>query len=121
MRSVADRIKLRASADGGFTMIIALGVMLVTSLLLVAAFTVANGDVTSSKRDTVQKQAYYASLAGIQAYEYKLQAEPDYWETAANRPQRCPKKPASAMKSSCWRPAHSPRAPNAARPTRSRR
>lgn len=83
MSSVADRIKLRASAESGFTMIIALGVMLVTSLLLVAAFTVANGDVTSSKKDTVQKQAYYASLAGIQAYEYKLQAEPDYWESCS--------------------------------------
>ncbi len=64
-------------------MIIALGVMLVTSLLLVAAFTVANGDVSSSKRDTTQKQAYYAALAGIQNYEYKLEAEPDYWETCA--------------------------------------
>ena len=62
-------------------MIIALGVMLVTSLLLVAAFTVADGDMSLSRSDTTQKQAYYAALAGIQEYEYKLQNNPDYWET----------------------------------------
>src|SRR5271165_2926374 len=69
------------ATDGGFTMIIALGVMFVTSLLLVAAFTVANGDSHLSYRDAAQKQAYYAALAGVQQYEYKLQANPDYWET----------------------------------------
>jgi Tfp pilus assembly protein PilX len=62
-------------------MIIALGVMFVTSLLLVAAFTAVNGDVKASYEDTTQKQAYYAALAGIQEYEYKLQDNPDYWET----------------------------------------
>ncbi len=62
-------------------MIIALGVMFVTSLLLVAAFTAANGDIRLSHEDTTQKQAYYAALAGIQEFEYKLQVNPDYWET----------------------------------------
>lgn len=62
-------------------MIIALGVMLITSLLLVGAFTVANGDIQLSHTDATQKQAYYAALAGIQEYEYKLQNNPDYWET----------------------------------------
>lgn len=71
----------RARAEGGFTMIIALGVMFVTSLMMVAAFTVANGDTHLSKIDTTQKQAYYAALAGIQEYEYLLQANPDYWQT----------------------------------------
>lgn len=62
-------------------MIIAIGVMFVTSLLLVAAFTVANGDIHLSHNDTTQKQAYYAALAGVQQYEYLLQSNPDYWET----------------------------------------
>jgi Tfp pilus assembly protein PilX len=83
MTRAARIIRARTLDEDGFTMIIALGVMLVTSLLLVAAFTVANGDVTASKRDTAQKQSYYASLAGVQAYEYKLQAEPDYWQSCA--------------------------------------
>ena len=71
------------SAQDGFTMIIAIGVMLVTSLLLVAAFTVANGEVQNSYQNTAEKQAYYAALAGVQQYEYLLQANPDYWQTCA--------------------------------------
>ncbi len=62
-------------------MIIALGVMMVTSLLMVAAFTAANGDIRLSHQDLTQKQAYYAALGGIQQYEYKLQANPSYWQT----------------------------------------
>ncbi len=67
-------------AQEGFTMIIAIGVMFVTSLLLVAAFTVANGEVQNSHVSVVQKQAYYAALAGVQQYEYLLQANPNYWQ-----------------------------------------
>lgn len=82
--SVIERIRqARAAArrEDGVTMIIAMLVMLVTSLLLVAAFTAANGDTQLSHADLTQKQAYYAALAGVQEYEYKLEANPDYWET----------------------------------------
>jgi Tfp pilus assembly protein PilX len=68
-------------AEGGFTMLIAIGVLFVSGLLMVAAFTVANNDTHLSHVDTVQKQAYYAALAGIQEYEYRLESEPNYWET----------------------------------------
>jgi Tfp pilus assembly protein PilX len=71
-------------AQDGFTMIIAIGVMFVTGLLLVAAFTVANGDVHTSQRATLEKQAYYAALAGVQQYESQLQSEPNYWQTCKN-------------------------------------
>ena len=67
--------------EAGFTMIVAMLVMLVTSLLLVAAFTAAEGDVHQSHTDLTQKQAYYAALAGVQEYEYQLEANPDIWET----------------------------------------
>jgi hypothetical protein len=73
-------IRLVLRAQEGFTMIIAIGVMFVTSLLIVAAFTVANGDVHLSAIDSQQKQAYYAALAGVQQYEYLLQANPNYWQ-----------------------------------------
>ncbi|HXB16607.1 MAG TPA: hypothetical protein VNV44_12795 [Solirubrobacteraceae bacterium] len=72
--------RLRPRAQDGFTMIIAIGVMFVTALVLVAAFTVANGDVHNSRRSTLEKQAYYAALAGIQEYEVLLQQEPNYWQ-----------------------------------------
>ncbi len=62
-------------------MIVALGALLVTGLLIVAAFSAANGDVFLSHRDTTQKQAYFAALAGIQEYEYQLQNNPNYWQS----------------------------------------
>ena len=65
-------------------MIIAIGVMFVTGLVLVAAFTVANGDVHNSHRSTLEKQAYYAALAGVQQYEALLQSEPNYWQNCNN-------------------------------------
>ena len=74
-------IMRRLRSDEGFTMMIVLGVMLVTSALLVAAFTGSGEDVTLSHRDTIEKQAYYAALAGVQEYEYKLESNPDYWQT----------------------------------------
>ncbi len=73
-------LRRAARDERGFTMIIAIGVMFVTGLILVAAFTVANGDVHNSQRDLGSKQAYYAAIAGIQQYEYELQAEPNFWQ-----------------------------------------
>ncbi len=67
--------------ESGFTMIIALSVMLIASMLLVATFTAANGDIHQARMDLSQKQAYYAALAGIQEYEYHLQANPNYWQS----------------------------------------
>jgi hypothetical protein len=89
-----DRLRLvsaHARLEDGFTMIVTLGVMLVTSLLLAAAFTAANGDIELSRSDLTQKQAYFAALAGVQAYEHQLQVNPNFWETCeslkANLPQ----------------------------------
>ncbi len=77
-------LRTRLRAEQGFTMIIAIGVMFVTSLILVAAFTIANGDVQNSHTSEAQKQAYFAALAGVQEYEYLLQANPDYWQTCGH-------------------------------------
>jgi hypothetical protein len=73
--------RLAPSAEDGFTMIIAIGVMLIASLLLVAAFTASDGDIQLSHDDTIQKQANYAALAGVEEYQYRLEKEPDYWQT----------------------------------------
>lgn len=69
------------AAQGGFTMIVTIGVLFITGLLLVGAFTIARGEIGTTQRNTQDKQAYYAALAGVQEYQYQLQANPDYWET----------------------------------------
>jgi hypothetical protein len=60
-------------------MIVALLVMLVTSLLVTAAFVGANGDIKLTRTDTSQTKAYYAALAGISEYKYQLKSNPNYW------------------------------------------
>jgi Tfp pilus assembly protein PilE len=77
---ILRKIRALLRSQDGFTMMLALSVMLVTSLLLVAGYTATNGDIQTSHRDTLQKQAYYAALAGIQQFEYQMQANPNYWE-----------------------------------------
>jgi Tfp pilus assembly protein PilX len=62
----------------GVTMIILLGVMLVTSLLVVVAFTSANGEVHLTNTDRAQKKAYYAAEAGLEDYEYHLTQDGNY-------------------------------------------
>ncbi len=76
----AIRAAQRARAEDGFTMLIALGVLLVTGLLLLATFSSVLNETTESHRNVVDQEAYYAALAGVQEYEYKLQANPNYWE-----------------------------------------
>jgi Tfp pilus assembly protein PilX len=71
----------------GITMIIAIGVMFVTSLLLVATFTAANGEIHLSATDTSQKKAYYAALAGIENYENHLTEDGNYLTYCTNPPE----------------------------------
>jgi hypothetical protein len=79
-----QRFVARARAQEGVTIVIAMGVMLVTSLLLAGAFVATQDDIGLSHTDTMQKQAYYAALAGVQEFEYQMQVNPNYWQT-------CPK------------------------------
>ena len=62
----------------GFTLILTLLMLLITSALLVAAFTAANGEVHLTATDTAQKKAYYAAEAGIENYEYHLTQDGNY-------------------------------------------
>lgn len=68
-------------------MIIAIGVMFVTSLLLVATFTAANGEIHLSATDTASKKAYYAALAGIENYENHLTEDGNYLTYCTNPPE----------------------------------
>jgi Tfp pilus assembly protein PilX len=62
----------------GFTLVLTLLTLLITSVLLVAAFTAANGEVHLTATDTAQKKAYYAAEAGIENYEYHLTQDGNY-------------------------------------------
>jgi Tfp pilus assembly protein PilX len=82
--------RLAPRRQEGFTLILTLGVMLVTSLLLVAAFTAANGEVHLTSTDRAQKKAYYAAEAGIEDYEYHLTQDGNYLSYCAEPPTTNP-------------------------------
>ncbi len=80
----------RLSAEQGFTMVLALGVLLVTSLLLTAVFFALQGEIQSGTTDLASKRAYAAATAGVNAYLYQLNQNPNYWNTCANDTQSAP-------------------------------
>jgi len=92
--SINPVLRKLGRSEQGFTMIVTLGVLLVSGLLLVAAFTAAQGDIGLSHQDSTEKQAYYAALAGIQQYEYQMQANPNYWQSCAEPEETIAQEPA---------------------------
>jgi hypothetical protein len=82
MRLKAARSLRRvARGDDGYTMIFAIAVLFISSLLVTGAFIAANGDVRLTKATTTRGKAYYAAVAGIQVFEYQLNTNPSYWTT----------------------------------------
>ena len=71
-------------------MIVALGVMLVTSVLLVGVFTATSGETHLTSTDTSQKKAYYAAVAGVEDYEYHLTQDGNYLSYCTEPPSANP-------------------------------
>ncbi len=80
----ARSARLRFAAEDGFTMVVALSVLLVTSMLLTGVFFALQGEIHSGTNDLSAKRAYAAAQAGVQAYLYDLDQNPNYWGTCAN-------------------------------------
>jgi hypothetical protein len=71
-------IRLGREQDG-FTMIFALLTLLISGLLVAAAFSAASGDIRVTQRGTSQEKAYYAAMAGINRYQYQLTTTAESW------------------------------------------
>jgi Tfp pilus assembly protein PilX len=82
--TLLSRIRHRLAGQSGFTMIVALGAMVVTSLLISATFVALDGEAHLSQSDLDGKRAYYAAQAGLNAYLYQLNTDPTYWQTCAD-------------------------------------
>ncbi len=80
----ARSLKARLSAEHGFTMLIAIGVLAVTTLLIAGMYIAINGDASLSQHDLDGKRAYSAAEAGANAYLYQLNQNPSYWSSCAN-------------------------------------
>ncbi|MCW3034091.1 MAG: hypothetical protein JWM60_2436 [Solirubrobacterales bacterium] len=82
------KIKLRRAAlaaEDGFTMLLAIAALLITSLLVTASLVAAEGDIGLTHRDTAAKKAYYAAQAGINDYVFHLNRNSSYWEYCTSK------------------------------------
>ncbi len=87
MRVTRTAPRSRVGAQDGFTMIVALGIMLVVMLLSAAVFGAVTGDAYLSHSNLDGKRAYSAAQAGLQAYLGELNenaASSSWWQTCAN-------------------------------------
>jgi hypothetical protein len=65
--------------ERGFTMVIAMGVMVVVLMLSAVAYAAANGDIHVGVTNDQQKSAYAAAEAGINDYLFRLNQDQAYW------------------------------------------
>jgi len=87
MHLIDSQHQHRAMQDeSGFAMVFAVMLLLVSTLLVAAAITAARQDVGLTRVNSNQQRAYFAALAGVDAYKYQLSANSSYWGT-------CPKAP----------------------------
>jgi Tfp pilus assembly protein PilX len=70
----------RLSDEGGFTLAVAMGIMLIASIVCVAAFQAAGGDLVPSGENSDRKQAFASAESGIAWYQSRLASDPDYWQ-----------------------------------------
>lgn len=80
----SPRRRLSMHGEGGFALIFAIAILLVTSLLVAAALAATREDVTLTHTYSNEQRAYFAAVAGVDAYKYGLSVEPNSWTT-------CPK------------------------------
>jgi hypothetical protein len=75
-----DRIRARLAGENGFTLAMTMGIMMISSIVCIAAFQAARGDISPSADNSDRRVAYAAAESGIAWYASKLASNPDYWQ-----------------------------------------
>ena len=75
----------RLRDEGGFTMLVALIMLTVSSLLIAAAFVAAKGDIGNTQHDLDAKRAYSAARAGLANFLVQLNRNTELWETCPSK------------------------------------
>ncbi|HVW19330.1 MAG TPA: hypothetical protein VHB30_13875 [Solirubrobacteraceae bacterium] len=78
--------RVRAAGESGFTTIVVISALLIGTLLVGAAFTIAQGDTGPARSDQYAKQAYAAAEAGVNFYLAHLLQDSDYWKNCYTVP-----------------------------------
>jgi Tfp pilus assembly protein PilX len=81
LRELTRRCSGRLREQGGFTMLLAVFTLMITTLLIGGAYVAVLGDTPLSRNSVDQNRAYAAAQAGIQAFNYQLNQNENYWQT----------------------------------------
>jgi len=79
-------LRARLAEERGFTMILAIMVLLIAMSVGVGAWTAASGDVGNGSYAHDQKRAWAGAEAGVQWYQAQLAQDPSYWSHCTNVP-----------------------------------
>jgi hypothetical protein len=87
IRSQAGPAGSGLTGEGGFIMLAVLGALIFTTMLITAMFLALSGDVHQSQHSLDSKRAYASAQAGMNAYLYQLNQNPNWWLTCGNDTQ----------------------------------
>ena len=90
IRANIAKLRARLAGEQGFTVMLALGVLVVTSLLAAGAYAAVQADAPLAQRDLSGKRAYYAARSGLAEFSYELSQNPNLW-------QKCPSQPVKTL------------------------
>jgi hypothetical protein len=80
------RLRRKLAQEDGFTALAAIAVLMISSLLVSAAFVAAQSDIHSTQYDLNQKLAYQAARGGINEFLHHLNQDPNYWAKCPTQP-----------------------------------
>jgi Tfp pilus assembly protein PilX len=81
LSTLKSRFTARLREERGMTMLLALFVLTITTLILGGTYMAVLNDSQLSRNSLDQKRAYAAAQAGVQAYNYQLNQNENYWQT----------------------------------------
>src|SRR5579862_1837408 len=78
--TTAHTIRRRLRDERGVTVLLALFVLTLTTLILGAVYQAVTNDTQGTRLNVDQGRAYAAAQAGIAQYTYQLNQNPNYWQ-----------------------------------------
>ena len=73
------RLRARLGDESGFSMLAVMIVMIAATTFVIGGFAAANGDLPMSRNSQDRKATYASAEAGVNFYQYHLNADNDYW------------------------------------------
>jgi hypothetical protein len=84
LMALVRRLRTVGPAEGGYVMVVVMGILLVATLFSVAALSAAQNDTSQSRGDIDRKGAFSAAEAGLNYYLYRLNEDSNFWANCTN-------------------------------------